>query len=582
MDKNVNPVIILPGINHSPTFLHDENGKMMFDRNGDPIGGSMLFTNTPAAKEKLSALIKKLATVAFIQNADFVYERAYDVGCAAFSYQKCNMSGDPVNNLITKRWNFPLSEMLQEDKDWVYLMVPMQKVADEIGEENLYFFTFNLVGDPMNSAEELDKYIDMVKEQRGCEKVSLLPVSLGGTILTAYLDSFGHDKIDKIINVVACLDGTPIVADIYAQNFNVDAQYLHHDFLAELLKEETGKGTLGYILNSLLHFLPEEAFNLALKGLVNSVLDTVMVNCPQFWAMVPSYRYDELAVKLLGDAAHKTLRERTDRFQQARLNLRENLLSAARDGVKVNSISGSNLNFGEKMYSFLGAVASAKKYNSDGVINLGSTTLGATGAADGKKLPEGYRQVFCSEKYPEYSYISPDGRIDASTAVLPDNTWIFIDQYHEVGRNDAVLNLAKALILGEIEDVHSAPVKYPQFNNFCFTYELRRRKIPAAQKIIEQIERGEISCSDSRKAEIQSAIDEGIAVLNSTVGDDPRAQAASAAIDAVMKSLGKYSESKGDTRREIFLEQFSEMVSKTALKHLGGGNLIDRLRKRSK
>ncbi|MBQ6544087.1 MAG: hypothetical protein IJL77_06835, partial [Clostridia bacterium] len=134
MDKNVNPVIILPGINHSPTFLHDENGKMMFDRNGDPIGGSMLFTNTPAAKEKLSALVKKLATVAFIQNADFVYERAYDVGCAAFSYQKCNMSGDPVNNLITKRWNFPLSEMLQEDKDWVYLMVPMQKVADEIGE----------------------------------------------------------------------------------------------------------------------------------------------------------------------------------------------------------------------------------------------------------------------------------------------------------------------------------------------------------------------------------------------------------------------------------------------------------------
>lgn len=580
MEKKVNPVIILPGINHSPTFLYDENDKQMFDSSGNPIGGSLLFPDTRAAKEKFTSLLKKLATVAFIQNADFVYERAYDVGCAAFAPQRCNMSGDHVNNLKTKRWNYPVSEMLQEDKDWVYLMVPMQKVTAITGEENFYFFTFNLVGDPMKSADELDEFIDMVKEQRGCDKVSLLPVSLGGTILTAYLDAYGHDKIDKIINIVACLDGSPVAADIYAHNFNVSAEYLHHDFLAEIIKEEKGRGTLGYIINTLLHLLPEEAFNLALKGLVNSVLDTIMINCPQFWAMVPSYRYDELAVKYLGDAAHSALKARTDRFQQARLNLRDNLLKAAEDGVIINSISGSNLNLGEKMYTFLGCVNSAKKYNSDGVINLSSTTLGATGAADGAVLPEGYKQATESPSYPGYSYISPDGKIDVSTAVLPDNTWIFLDQYHEVGRNDSVLNLAKALILGDIENVHSDPENYPQFNRFCNTYELRRRKLPAMLKIMDEIASGSFQCSETRKAEFQSIIDEAQAVLNLTIGDDKRAQSVCKAIDDTLIRLGRIAPKESDSRREEFFEKFSEMMSRSTLRHLGGGNIIDKIRKK--
>ena len=92
------------------------------------------------------------------------------------------------------------------------------------------------------------------------------------------------------------------------------------------MKEETGRGTIGYLINTFLHILPEGAFNLALSGLIDSALDTVMINCPQFWAMIPSFRYDELSMKLIGDAAHSALKERTDRFQRARLNLKENYL----------------------------------------------------------------------------------------------------------------------------------------------------------------------------------------------------------------------------------------------------------------
>lgn len=84
----------------------------------------------------------------------------------------------------------------------------------------------------------------MVKRQTGHDKVDLLPVSLGGTILTAYLDAYGHKDINSIVGVVACLNGTDIVADMMARDFNISDEYLHHEYIPTILKESNGRGTL--------------------------------------------------------------------------------------------------------------------------------------------------------------------------------------------------------------------------------------------------------------------------------------------------------------------------------------------------
>ena len=63
--------------------------------------------------------------------------------------------------------------------------------------------------------------------------------------------------------------------------------------------------------------------------------------------------------------------------------------------------------------------------------------MGATGAAPGQKLPDSYKPA-------KRGYMSVDGSIDASTAVLPDNTWIIIGQHHEARNNDVLLQLARA------------------------------------------------------------------------------------------------------------------------------------------
>ncbi len=563
------PLIVLPGINHSPTYLYDENDKPVMDSKGEKqIGGTLLILNTDDLLKKIlpKALFSLLATIATQHNI-LLDKVAYEAAATAFSIQKCNDEGNYVNNLKTQRWNYPLSQMTEDEVNWVYRMVPMQRIVDIIGADHTYFYTFNLVGDPMQSAKELDEYIDMVKKQTGHDKVDLLPVSLGGTILTAYLDAYGHKDINSIVGVVACLNGTDIVADMMARDFNISDEYLHHEYIPTILKESNGRGTLGYLINCILHILPQAGFNALLTGAMSGLLDTMMPNRPQMWAMVPSYRYDALASRYL--SAKPVLKAKTDRFQQARLNLKQNVLDAVADGVKVNFISGSGLAFGEEMYTFFSIMSSSGKVNSDGIINLSSTALGTTGTVGGATIA---KQAHDNPDYPGYSYLSPDGTIDISTAVLPDNTWVFLKQYHEVGNNDVVLNLAKALLLGEIENVHSNPAKYPQYNYFCNTKTLRRWRINDGKEALKKTD-----LSEEDRAEIVAAIAQAEAVLEMTVADQSAVEAAQARLDTILYKVGQLTPPKEESKLAPGLEKFFESMSWMLYKTLGGGSVYDKI-----
>ena len=565
------PVIVLPGINHSPTYLYDENDQPVM--NGDThIGSTLMIINesalTPAAIVK--AIGSVLASITLQTNVG-LDKVAYDLVSELFKYQRCDENGDHVENLKTQRWNYSLEYMTEEELDWTYRMVPMKPLVDEIGEDHVYFFTFNLVGDPMDSADDLKDYIEMVKEQTGHDKVTLLPVSLGGTILTAYLDKYGHDEIDQIVNAVACLDGTDIVADFFAREFRLDDEYLYHEFISNIMIESEGDPTIGYFINTLLHIVPRAGLNALLTGAMSGLLDTLMLNCPQFWAMLPSYRYDELAERYLTDKPE--LKARTDRFQEARLNLKQNLLDAVADGVRVNSIAGANLDLGEEMYTYFNIVASAEKVNSDGIVNLTSTTLGATGAPGEKTLAdiEYEANTYCNN--PEHNHVSPDNMVDTSTAILPENTWVFLDQHHEVGYNDVVLNLAKAIILGEVTDVHSDPENYPQYNGPCYTQSIRRWKLPDAKKVDQS------TLSEEDKAELNAAIAECEEVLKMTVADQARVEAAEARIIAALHRVGapgyENIEPEEESALDPILQSFTYALSKGSLALFGGGSPLD-------
>ncbi len=566
------PVIVLPGINHSPTYLYDDNDQPVMY--GDThIGSTLLILNEAALTN--TAIFKAISCVlaSLVLQTNFNLDKiAYELVSEIFKYQRCDENGDHVENLKTQRWNYSLEKMTDEELEWTYRMVPMKPLVDEIGKDHVYFFTFNLVGDPMDSADDLEEFINMVKEQTGHDKVTFLPVSLGGTILTAYLEKYGHDNIDQIVNAVACLNGTDIVADFYSREWQLDDDYLYHQFLANIFVESNGEPTIGYLLNTLLHIFPRAAVDGLLSGAMSAILDTLMLNCPQFWAMLPSYRYDELAERYLSDKP--VLKARTDAFQQARLNLNRNLLAAAADGVRVNSIACANLDLGEQMYTYFNIVASAEKVSSDGIVNLSSASLGATGAPGKNTLDDVKyaKNTYCDN--PEHNHISPDNMVDASTALFPENTWIFLEQHHEVGYNDVVLNLAKAIILGEVTDVNSDPEKYPQYNGACYTQSIRRWKLPDAYKV----DQSKLSSED--KAELIAAINEAEAVLQLTVADQERVEAAENRLIAILQKVGAEGYTNAAPKEKSPLapvfEKITYALSKGAILLFGGGSPLDR------
>ena len=64
--------------------------------------------------------------------------------------------------------------------------------------------------------------------------------------------------------------------------------------------------------------------------------------------------------------------------------------------------------------------------DSDGTVDTMYASAGATVALRGETLGDGYKQkVDCG-----HNHLSPDGRIDASTCILPENTWFIKGMLH--------------------------------------------------------------------------------------------------------------------------------------------------------
>ncbi len=111
------PVIILPGINHSPTYLYDDNDEPVM-YNGNHIGGPLLFLNEAALSTKavLKLVGSALATATFQTNVR-LDKVTYNLVSEIFKYQRCDENGDHVENLITQRWNYSLEKMTEEELD---------------------------------------------------------------------------------------------------------------------------------------------------------------------------------------------------------------------------------------------------------------------------------------------------------------------------------------------------------------------------------------------------------------------------------------------------------------------------------
>ena len=539
-DNEQVPIIIIHGISQINTTILDDEGNPLKDGNGKVITGWPITVDI--GQLVLDVLFPVLLTL-FTQ-MDFASEAGYKAACNALKYNACDLNGNPVYPTYVDRQYCSVGEMDEEHKKIVYNAVPFQEIGEEIGEEWLYFFSYNSSGDVTQIAEELNDYIEMVKEQTGADEVSLAPISMGGTVVTAWLEMFSgkydlyydnYDSVHKIVFVIAALDGSQILGDLFVDDTLLkDDEFLYTRILPELLEEEW----YAYLINLALRILPNDVLDSILASVFAGAKDTLIGNCTIFWALLPTANFDEAYELYFADKGpeYDTIRTKVKFYNTAQKNLKANIDRLMSD--EFGGIVHAICSYGLQMYPI---GANALTMNSDTIIHSASTSLFATFADLGETLPDDYvaTNPVCTD--PTHNHISPDRVVDASTSYLPENTWYVQGLNHErTGRSDSVINFAGVLLKDDtITDVHSDPENYPQFNGSRLTRDLKRNYIPDAEKVLAGTYEG-VTITDAQRTKLQAALDDCKLMLTETVVDTKDCEERIQALKDVLIEVGVY------------------------------------------
>lgn len=392
----------------------------------------------------------------------------------------------------------------------VYTDIPCKDLAAQYGPENMYCFNYSTFSDLYTDAEKLHAMLEAVvedqKDKTGAKQVVLVPMSMGATVVSAYLDKYytdeaaiGENLVSKVVSIVGAWDGSDGLANLLECNGGKDWNEKFYDtFLREALDNDA--------LSKVLGLINRDAVNRLLVRLVDGLLDNLLLNTSSFMALIPKDRFPALSEKLFSEKRMakvprlQTVKAEAERYYAAQCNLRNRMYALQKNcGIQFSFIAGYNMPFGgvKSDFSFLNLLGEADKANTDTVIQISSTVPGTIWAPCGTKLTA-----------KETSRLSPDGSIDASTAWFADTSWYFEGQEHELGTNNTALKLAVGLACGDITDV--SDVRYPQFNE--------SRDIRKAMKYLhearEELEEEDLSAEKREK--ILAAVEDVQKMLDCT------------------------------------------------------------------
>lgn len=516
------PAIIVPGLGQSNTWVVDDNGDYILDDEGNKVSSFPAYIQL----DKLIGRILVPALLSLVTQKDIgLSEAAADAIRLCFGINTCDENAKTSPNVVTERYPYPASEYQDFEAEEVFGHVPFNLYETKQPFDHMYYFAYNSFGNHIDIVNELYDYIQMVKEQTGHDKVTLIPLSQGASVTSALLDYKPevYDDIHKVIFVVPAIDGSTIIGDVFNGRISfLNKEYLYNGFLGELGLLDKGTAAL---IEMLLRILPDEIITSVLDAAVTTLVEEVMTTSTGMWALCPSGDYPTAAEKHLSSPEKASIKAQTDKYYQAQLHAHDNIQKLVDNGVQVFCFVEYNIpmiNVGETWNS----------QNADYIIQTDSTSMGAHFANVGETLPEDYVQqnTHCSD--PTHNHISPDRVVDASAGLLPDTTFYFEGQRHDLtARNDVILKLALNLIeCDDTKDVYSDP-RFPQFNTARSS-----EKLVLLVKEAKTIDPSTLSAEDA--AELAAAIAEAEKVIDNTIGIEGEVEASEARVTACLVKAG--------------------------------------------
>ena len=85
----------------------------------------------------------------------------------------------------------------------------VDRLCDEFPDSGVYFFSYDFRQSKSDSADLLNQQIQNILQKTGASKVDLVAHSLGGLVVSTYLETYGEEQIRKIIMAAIPYEGTP-------------------------------------------------------------------------------------------------------------------------------------------------------------------------------------------------------------------------------------------------------------------------------------------------------------------------------------------------------------------------------------
>ena len=517
------PVIIVHGMSQNNTYLVDEAGNWVPDETGYVTGWPLELDVMPLIKRALPNMLASIVLRQDVGLTEAMYEGTYN----ALSLIEKDNNGKYINNIEVPCYEMPMSELPEEVREEYYTFLPIQELSEIIGEDDVYYFGYDSLGDVMYETEKLHHYIhDVVLPNSPNGKVKLCHISLGGTIAINYLETYPEDYelIQKMVFVIPAIDGSDIIGDLFTGNLSVfyDDDTLYEDLLVTLL----GETYLAYLLNMVLRILPDDVLKSALGGLANGLVDIAALRSTMIWALCPDEYYEEAkALWLDGNDELAGIAADVEYFMNARANFEENLFALRETGCEVFNVACYDMNLFPLCKNY-------RTKNADRVIHAASPAMGATFADLGTTLGDNYKAAgtYCDD--PTHNHLSPDGVVDATTGLLPCTTWYFKAQAHEqLPENDVALTLAiRVMADNNMHDVYSNPA-FPQFNEGRLTFN-------ALNNIETWNEADKSSISADKIAAVETALAKVQALYDNTIVDQAAWNAADAELEQALVAAG--------------------------------------------
>lgn len=333
--------------------------------------------------------------------------------------------------------------------------------GDTHGINSDYYFDYDFRLDPYEDADRLHEFIGQVKELTGHDSVKLKCSSMGGVVLSAYLDKYGHDGIDVIICRCCPLWGTAVAGEAFCGKIEINATALTRYGEDAIPYLETGfaddfiEGSLYALLDVLkgagvidgLCALGDKIVKDVGDQVFQEALIPIFGTLPGLWSLVPEEYFNE-AVRFMNVPAEGGLHDKIFVYRNAMTNVADNLKAAKDDGVNICLICGYNVQ--------RTPLVTLWRSTSDGTVDTKYASLGATCG----RVKEPLDAAYLNELENRY-HLSPDNMIDASTCAMPENTWFVRDWLHCNG-NAGIDELFRLVMTSDEVSVASFE-KYPQF-----------------------------------------------------------------------------------------------------------------------